>query len=203
MKIRIIAFTACLAAGTVLAQDATDTDKPKLQVPKVLLSTQHAEMSKVKVGDTFPDLALPTPEQGGEPTPMASQFGTEATVVAVLGGDGPMAKSMLRDLSFDINKPYAPAGAALQRSKVVTIAIASGLSPDEAKQLAKKAEYKGLLLLDPKGEAVASLGSGRMPRVYVLNTEGEVVWFDIEHSLSTRREMKQAVRVLAGSPEAK
>ncbi len=203
MKTRIIALASCLVAGFVLAQDATDSAKPRLHVPKVLLSSQHADMAKVQVGDTFPDMALPTPEQGGEPTPLVNRYGLEATVVAIVDGDGPMAKSMLRDLSFDINRPYNPPKAAAKKSKVVTIAIAAGMSPEEAKQLAQKTEYNGLLLLDAKGEALAGLGTGRMPRVYVLNAEGKVEWFDIEHSLSTRREMKQAVRVLAGSPESK
>ena len=43
---------------------------------------------------------------------------------------------------------------------------------------------------------LAPLGEGRWPRVYVLDAEGKIVWFDIEYSVSTRRELRAAVESL-------
>jgi hypothetical protein len=53
-------------------------------------------------------------------------------------------------------------------------------------------------LLDPEGKAFAQVGSEKLPRVFVLDGAGKIVWFDLEYSHSTRRELKQAVQKLVG-----
>lgn len=205
MKTQFLTMAFCLLASNVLAQDvveATAPAKAKSRVPEVLLSAHHAPMVTAAVGDAFPNVALPTPDQGGDPTPLANRLGSEATVVAVMNSDRAMARALLRDLSLDINEKYNPPQGEIAEPKVSVIAIAGDMSPEAAMDVATRADYQLLLLLDPDGEALASLGSGRMPRVYVLNGEGQIEWLDIEYSLSTRREMRQAVRAVAGRPPA-
>ena len=48
------------------------------------------------------------------------------------------------------------------------------------------------------GAALAQIGSVALPRLYVLDPTGNIVWFDIEYSESTRRELAQTLRVLTG-----
>ena len=47
-------------------------------------------------------------------------------------------------------------------------------------------------------ELIGMEGMVRMPRVYVLDADGKIVWFDIEYSQSTQRELKQAIEALTG-----
>lgn len=191
-----IALAVCLIGASAFAQDA-----PKNRVPEVLLSSQHEQMVNVGVGAEFPELELPTAAQPTDgPQSLAEQLGADATVVAVVDGPSPMAKALLRDLEFDIAKKHPV--AAGETPAVATVAITTGTPAGEALNQAAIAKYTGPMLLDEQGEAFAQLGTDRLPRVYVLNGDGEVEWLDIEYSLSSRREMKQAVRALAGKATA-
>ena len=49
------------------------------------------------------------------------------------------------------------------------------------------------MLVDAKGKAFAQVGSRHLPRTFVLDPSGKIVWFDIEYSLATRRELQQAL----------
>ena len=51
-------------------------------------------------------------------------------------------------------------------------------------------------LLDADGKAFAQVGSERLPRTYLLDPQGKILWFDIEYSLATRRELHQALRAV-------
>ncbi|MEM9659649.1 MAG: hypothetical protein AAF961_14915, partial [Planctomycetota bacterium] len=51
-------------------------------------------------------------------------------------------------------------------------------------------------LVDAEGVAFAKLGAKLLPRIYVLDAQGSVVWFDIEYSEATRRELRQAIAAL-------
>ena len=55
-------------------------------------------------------------------------------------------------------------------------------------------------LLDADGKAFAQIGSEKMPRTFLLDPQGKILWFDIEYSLSTRRELHQALRSVTGEP---
>lgn len=206
MIARLLCFaTTCavsVSAAQASAAQAADNAKPAAQPPQVHLSAQHKQMVQVEVGDAFPSIALPTPEQAGDPNPLANRLGEQATVVAVFSRDGAMAKAMLRDITVDINERYNPPQAKLQKLRVIPIAIASQMDKDEAGKVVEQAGYNNLLLLDKNGEAFSQLGAERLPRIYVLNSKGEIVWFDIEYSLSTRREMKQAVAALVKNAKA-
>lgn len=142
-------------------------------IPRVALSEQHRAMCKVGVGDKMPPLGLKTPN--GDSQQLKSLAGKMATVVVFYQSDGWMTKSLLRDLPRDVVERFGKQGV-----QGITIAVNR-----------KPKLIKGIVSLsDPKGEALAQVGSGRLPRVYVLNAEGKIVWFDIEYSHATRRELK-------------
>ncbi len=195
----LVTLAMCLATSAAWAQPAEEMVKANPSVPEVLLSAQHEAMVKAGVGAAFPELSLPTAaEPTGNAQPIADQLGTKATVVAVVDSPSPMAKMMLRDLEFDIAEAYT--AEADGSAVVATLAIATSTPPRDAIEQATTANYDGPLLLDEDGAAFAQLGTQRLPRVYVLNADGQIEWLDIEYSLSTRREMRQAVRALAGKP---
>lgn len=191
-------LAACLPAaqGQEPAADATPT-----QPPEVFLSAQHAALCKVQVGENLPEFALPSAAQPtDDPVPLANQLGSKATVVAFWKGERAMGKSMLRDLALDIAAKY-PAKAPEGAPEVAILAVAVETEPGEALALTGKLGYENTVLLDKSGDAYAQLATDRLPRIYVLNAAGEIVWMDIEYSLSTRRELHRSVAALAGEPE--
>ncbi|TWT99349.1 hypothetical protein Pla108_02860 [Botrimarina colliarenosi] len=133
-------------------------------IPAVILSSEHQAMCRVAVGDAFPAV------EG-----LADKQGAKATVVAVPGGTEWMNAMFTGDLKDDFAPKYADKGVQL-----VTLAgppVGNGvasLSVDRAK-------------------LNATLGEGRGPRVYLLDADGKVVWFDIEYTLSTHRELHAAL----------
>jgi hypothetical protein len=38
-----------------------------------------------------------------------------------------------------------------------------------------------------------------LPRTYLLDSSGKILWFDLEYSRSTRRELNQAIRYVLKS----
>jgi hypothetical protein len=91
----------------------------------------------------------------------------------------------------DVIEPFKESGVAV-----------AGIGVSEsAESVAAALEQAGAAfpnLLDADGKAFAMVGSERLPRTYLLDPQGKVLWFDIEYSLSTRRELHQALRSVTG-----
>ena len=158
-------------------------------MPSVVLSKQHEALCVVKVDDAFPALELTTMTGAAQSLP--ELYGKPATVVFLWHGNGWMTRAALRDLGLDIAELYSKQDVA-----VVTIAV--NQLADATQTTLDQSESKLTTLLDPEGQTFAQIGSEKLPRVYVLDGAGKIVWFDLEYSHSTRRELKQAVQVLAG-----
>jgi len=161
-------------------------DAAPAEIPPVRLSKGHEALCKVKVGDTMPDVTLP-PLTGGAPVKLSSLFGKKATVVVFWSPDRRMAREQLADLGPDVVAPFGEAGVA-----VVGIAVGAPAA------MLKAATREFPNLLDADGKAFAQVGSEKLPRTYLLDPQGKILWFDIEYSLGTRRELHQALRAVAG-----
>jgi hypothetical protein len=138
-------------------------------IPAVILSGDHQAMTRVAVGEAFPEIAG-----------LADKQGAKATIVAVPGGPEWMNAMFTGDLKDDFAPKYADAGV-----KFVTLA-----GPALGDKVAS-------LSID-KAKLNETLGEGRGPRVYVLDASGKVAWFDIEYSLSTHRDLHAALDELVG-----
>ncbi len=181
-------LVALLSGSACAAQETEETP----QVPPVELSKQHAALCNVKVGDMLPAIELPRLE-GGRPTPLASLFGEKATVVIFWTADRRMALEQLADLDADVIKPFARQGVAV-------VGIAVNESASTAQGVLRKGGVTFPNLLDARGQAFAAVGSEKLPRTYLVGPRGKILWFDIEYSHATRRELRQALRALAGEP---
>ncbi|MFH1924704.1 MAG: hypothetical protein ABIP48_33040, partial [Planctomycetota bacterium] len=53
-------------------------------------------------------------------------------------------------------------------------------------------------LLDPDGALFARVATEKLPRVYLLDADGKVLWFDLEFSRTTRDNLVQALQVALG-----
>ena len=147
-------------------------------IPAVVLSSEHESMCRVAVGDAFPELKGPKAD-GGEAS-VQELLGEKATVVAAPGGTPWMDAMLAGDLKDDFAPKYADRG----------VAFATLTGPALGEKIAA--------LEIAKPELNGALGEGRGPRVYVLDSEGKVLWFDLEYTLSTHRELHAALDELLG-----
>lgn len=169
-------------------QGAAQAAIAPLQMPKVLLTNREQKLCKVKVGDALP--AFDLPKVGGSGTvKLGSVLGKQGTVVVFWKGDRRAARAELADLGPEVVEPFGKSGVA-----VVGVAVQE--TADTATQTMAKADAKFTNVLDADGNVFSQVGSECLPRTYVLNSSGKIVWFDIAYSLATRRDLNTALRVL-------
>jgi thiol-disulfide isomerase/thioredoxin len=106
-------------------------------------------------------------------------------------GDRRMTQQQLADIGADIVKPFRNEGVAV-------VGVAVDKSNKDAEATFKKSGATFPNLHDADGKAFAQVGRGRFPRTYLLDAGGKIVWFDIEYSLATRRELHQALEAITG-----
>jgi peroxiredoxin len=178
-------------AATPKNAGATEETKPAEPigvpegVPPVLLTKQHANLCRVKVGDSLPAIELPA-ASGGKKTKLADLYGKAATVVVFWASDREMSHLEMADLAGDVIEPFGAKGVA-----VVGVAVKE--KPDQVAAAIKEVGKEVPMLVDDKGSAFAQVGSRRLPRTFLLDPHGKIIWFDIEYSHATRRELQQAL----------
>lgn len=159
-------------------------------IPSVELTASHAALCKVKVGDSLSLADLP--QLDGAQANFADLMGDKATVVAIWHGDGPMTRMALGDLQRDVVAKLGDQGIAV-------VGIAVGESPESTKKILQQAEASFTNLLDAKRATLDVVGNDRLPRIYVLDSQGTIQWFDIEYSNATRRELNQTLQAIAAA----
>lgn len=177
------------AEGPVRRTAFYRADETPAKMPAVALSKGHEALCKVKVGDQMPDISLP--QLGGEATKLSSLLGDKATVVVFWRGDRRMAREQLADLGPDVIEPFGKSG-------VTVVGVAVDAPEADVQAALKAAQVDFTNLLDADGKVFAEVGSEKLPRTYLLDPQGKVLWFDIEYSLGTRRELHEALRTVAG-----
>jgi peroxiredoxin len=181
-----------LPAGLVLAGAALALVAASAapSVPPVLLTKQHQSLCRIGVGDVMPPIELA--QTSGRRTKLADLYGRAATVVVFWKSDRRMSLAELADLGPDVVEPFGDQGVAV-------IGIAVGESARSAPGVLRAARATFPNLLDANGQAFAKVGSEKLPRTYVLDSQGKVLWLDIEYSLATRRELNQTLQAIVGS----
>jgi peroxiredoxin len=161
-------------------------------IPPVVLSKRHEALCKVKLGDVLPAIEVP-PLGTSQKKKLAELYGKKATVVVFWKGDRRMAREVLADVGPDVVELFGKQGVAV-------VGIAVNETAASAKAALDKAGAKFVNLLDADGKAFALVGSVRLPRVYLVDPAGKILWFDIEYSQTTRRELHQALRAVTVAP---
>jgi peroxiredoxin len=163
-------------------------DSGPAKMPKVQFTKREQLLCKVYVSDVMPAIELPKVDGGGN-AKLASLLGKQATVVVFWKGDRRMTNELLADIAADVIEPFGKAG-------VEVVGVAVNESAAGAQEALSKAGATFTNLLDEDGKAFVQVGSERLPRIYVLDSTGKIVWFDIEYSHATRRELRDALRAL-------
>ena len=161
-----------------------------LTLPKVTLSEAHAKISKIKVGQTLPPMVLADSE--GKPAPLDAQFGPKYTVIAFIRLADPYVYELLDDLDRFVAPVFESKGV-----KVLAVAIAA--PPAAVADAAKKHKIRSPLFSDAGGQVLEQLTTDknqRGPWTYLVDPAGRVLWFDVEYSRTTRRDLQVALQVL-------
>lgn len=166
-------------------------------IPEVQLSAALKATCKIGVGDSLPEASLSTAD--GKTASLGQLRGEAATVVFFwAAGDTETSKkiaaSALADIQADAVSAYGP-------KAVNAVAVNQRDSAEKVAEILAQAKIGFLVLMDPDGGYFAQVATERLPRVYVLDRQGKIVWFDVEYSETTRRILKEVLRVTAGPPQ--
>lgn len=171
-------------AGSKEAVPVPAESTRQLHEPIVAMSDAHAKTCLVKVGDAFPELKLA--ELGGSEEELSQLRGKKLTVVVFWNSKKVYAAEQFARLKQEVDEAYSKFG-------VKVVAINVGDSPEAVKKLAQEHEVEFACLLDPTGEAYKQVATKMLPRTYLLDAEGKILWFDIEYSQGMRYELNNAV----------
>jgi hypothetical protein len=164
-------------------------------IPKVALSGELRATCLVDVGQTMPAGELR--DISGKTHTLASLYGQRLTVVCLwtIGTtyrSQLVAAATLQHVIREVAEPFAEKG-------VQVVGIDVGDPADAVGQEVAKAGKGVPILLDPNGEYFARIAKDkRMPRIFLLDAGGRVLWFDVECSRASRAELIQSIRVVLG-----
>jgi peroxiredoxin len=175
-------------AGNGSSSPAEPAPPAKPVMPKVELSAAHAATSILKVGDTMPDAKLQ--DLDGHEQSLSKLLGEKATVLMFWTASWPYAAEKLADLQADVAAPYSGRG-------VKVVAIHEGVS-EAVRQTVEEAGAEFHVLLDPEGSTFAKVATEILPRIYLLDAHGKILWFDLEYSRDTQQQLEQALAVVLG-----
>lgn len=156
-----------------------------LKMPLVSMTHDHAETCRVKVGDQFPEVELK--DLSDQAQPLAKLRGQKMTVVVFWNGKRATAREQLADLEPAILARFGTSGVGI-------VGVNTGDDPQLVGELAKQAGASFPVMSDRDGTLLAQVAPGKVPATYLLDAAGKVLWFDIEYSRSTRRELVEAIR---------
>ncbi|GAB6166461.1 hypothetical protein JCM19992_24610 [Thermostilla marina] len=181
------------------SEEAAEVAPPT--VPEVVMGEVDRQTCKVFVGEAFP-LDFELPQLGDANVALQSLLGSKATLIVLFAtGDDPVAElqavNLLEDIQRDCFEPYHDAGLQV-------VAVCEKAEADIAQKPVSEAGAKYAVLLDIDGNLFDAVATEKLPRLYLLDAEGTIVWLDIEYSNTTRTNLQQALKALfastAGNP---
>ncbi|MGO8748483.1 MAG: TlpA family protein disulfide reductase [Thermoguttaceae bacterium] len=167
-----------------------ESPPPPPVIAPVAMTAKQLRTCLVKVGNPLPDGELPLAD--GKAVPVRSLLGKRGTVVLFWNAQNAYALQALADLQTEVNEPYGGHGIAV-------IGINVQDSPEDARKSIADAGSRYPSLFDRDGHYFAKVATEQLPRLYLVDSQGKVLWFDIEYSTTTRRQLTEAVHVLAGN----
>ena len=166
---------------------------PPFAIPPVVMTEAEALTCRVKQGDEMPDAPL-ADLAGGTRTLAELREGKKLTVVCFWqNGDTQRrqdkTEEILQDLQDEFFEAYADKG-------VQVIGVNVGDPEATVRQRIDDTALTFPTLLDPNGSLFAEVTTAGLPRVYLLDSTGKIVWFDIEFSGDTRRILEESIKLM-------
>ena len=179
---------AAHVAPIIDAPTAWQIDTPAA-MPRVVMSEGHAATCLVKVGQTLPDVTLA--DLNGQSQQLSKLMGDRLTVVVLYSNSNVHAPTELNDLAVEVASPMAARG-------VRVVGINERDAASAAKETAERAGVSFPILVDAEGKYFGQLATEKLPRTYLLDSTGKVLWLDIEYSRITHHDLRQAIRFALG-----
>ena len=162
------------------AEDAAAVTYP----PVVTLSDLHRTSCKCEVGDVFPVLQLKTVE--GAETSLAEHMGERMTVVIFWSLEFPAGIEQISRLNTEVVQRFKEIGVSV-------VCINVGDATEDIQTFLSQVECDAIQLHDVDASAFGQVATEFLPRTYLLDASANVLWFDLEYSRSTRRELRNAI----------
>lgn len=166
------------AASAVTAPTAAE-----IHEPSVALSRDHRATCRRFLGDVLPDANLADAQ--GQSHSLAASWGPRFSVVVCWNADNAYALDQFQEIPNEL--------APLQERGVRVIAIHVGPPPEDYAQLCQQHGKDILCLVDPDGEYFAQLATRKLPRTYLVDAHGTILWLDLEYSRTTRYDLRNAL----------
>ncbi len=171
-----------------------DVPSLPLAIPKVELTKAQTAACLVQVGDLMPEAELP--DLNGNVRSLGELRGEKLTVVFFWNSRNIYATTELEDLTDEIAARFAEKG-------VRVVGINEGDTRQAAVAAVANAGARFVNLLDAGGAYFAKVATEKIPRTYLLDAHGKILWFDMEYSRSTRRALQLAIEVALGETTPK
>lgn len=152
--------------------------------PTVHLTTRHAESCLVQLGEPFP--ALNISDLHGDQQSTTQLYGDQLTLVVFWEAQKVFAREQYTRLQTEVVNIFP-------ESAVKIIPIKVWGTRRELDEIEVSPSVQANCLFDPAGEAFAQVATSETPRSYLLDKNGVVVWFDLEYSETTRRQLRNAI----------
>ena len=168
------------------------------EMPKVLLAEADRATCLVRVGDMLPAGKLP--DLGKRTVSLTELMGEKLTVVFFwTAGDTKFsalaATAALEDLEKDVFGRYQAQG----------VGVIGVNENDQLEVVSKHVKDSGPtfpVVLDPGGAYFAAVAIERIPRIYLVDADRKILWFDLEYSEITRSTLQKAIQAaLNGLPK--
>ncbi len=181
-----------VVSQTTDIMDSAATETEAVTMPEVELPQSDLEKCLVRVNDTLPTFELP---MSGDAVSHAFDTlkGTKATVLLVWNPDDLYSVQALETLQVDL---LPKVQQAVESKTVAVLAVASATTDEGMKTAITSSQITYPVLLDADGSWCAKVTSDKPFRLFLLDATGKIVWFDIECSDSTLRDLTQGLQVL-------
>lgn len=156
----------------------------KLWRPRVVLSVKHANTCIVKVNDMFPAMELPDLRR--KRFSIQQNLGQQLTVVVFWNTQRLFSREQFRRMQKEVAEPWSLKGV-----NVIAINVGDDVATVDA--FSKKVGAKFPVLLDTNAAAWKKVSKGSVPRMFLVDRQGKILWFDIEYSQGALRNLRNAI----------
>lgn len=164
--------------------DQTPVAPLKARMPKVVMSEEQRAACLVFVGDRLPETTLP--DLDGQEQRLHDLLASRATIVVFWSSENPYSVAELHELATRIVDPLSGRGIKL-------VGINVGDSPEVVRRTVESLGVGAAELLDRESSYFSKVATAYLPRTFLVDADGMILWLDIEYSRATYRQLRRAV----------
>lgn len=164
---------------------ATEKDAASALVkPKVVMSSGHRATCLKVIGDKIDDATVT--DIKGSDHKLSKLLSDKLTVLVFWNQQSLPAMEQFRRIPVEILGSYA-------KHRVKVIAANVGGTMEDTRRITGDGADKIVSLVDTDAALFKQFANSRVPRTYLLDKDGNILWFDLEYSRSTKRELDGAL----------